>query len=149
MRIANQRDFAAGCLFVGIGATALLLGSRYKVGTAQQMGPGYFPLVLSGLLILLGTCIAVRSLARGDLPLPRFDLRPVGVIAAATVFFAVAVDRAGLALTTALCAAASRSARKGHGLRETAVLAVLLGALAVGLFGYGLGLQIPLWPRLG
>ena len=53
-RIRNPKDFWAGVLFVAVGIAAIVLGSRYNLGTAARMGPGYFPRILGMLLILLG-----------------------------------------------------------------------------------------------
>ncbi|SMH40387.1 hypothetical protein [Azospirillum agricola] len=35
---------------------------RYAMGTAFRMGPGYFPVLLGGLLALLGAAISLRAL---------------------------------------------------------------------------------------
>ncbi|MCU0908987.1 MAG: hypothetical protein MUF73_16465 [Rhodobacteraceae bacterium] len=47
-------DTAAGALFVVLGAGFAWFGRGLEIGTTFRMGPGYFPLVLAGLLILLG-----------------------------------------------------------------------------------------------
>ena len=58
---ANAKDLGAGLLFV---LTGLTYGSiawfRLEIGQALSMGPGYFPLVLSSALTLLGLAIAAR-----------------------------------------------------------------------------------------
>ncbi|WP_413757962.1 tripartite tricarboxylate transporter TctB family protein, partial [Vibrio vulnificus] len=57
----DLRDFWAGLLYLIIGAAALYMAADYEMGTAISMGPGYFPKVLSGLLILIGAASLVRS----------------------------------------------------------------------------------------
>ena len=37
-------------LYAAFGVAALALGPQYRLGTASNMGPGYFPTVLGGLL---------------------------------------------------------------------------------------------------
>ena len=53
MPIRNSRDFWSGVLFTLLGTGALAMGSKYALGTAARMGPGYFPRILGILLIAL------------------------------------------------------------------------------------------------
>ena len=46
----SPKDFWAGVLFVALGVVAIFVGSRYTLGTAARMGPGYFPRILGILL---------------------------------------------------------------------------------------------------
>lgn len=48
------RDLFCGTFFVALGLAFAIGGSRYEVGSAARMGPGYLPLVLGGALALLG-----------------------------------------------------------------------------------------------
>ena len=41
--IRHPKDFWSGMLFILIGIAAIIVGSRYNLGTAARMGPGYFP----------------------------------------------------------------------------------------------------------
>ena len=58
----NTKDASAGALFivlgVGFGLNAYL---SLDLGTTMRMGPGYFPLLLSGLLVILGVAILLRA----------------------------------------------------------------------------------------
>ncbi len=65
MSIRNPKDFWAGALFVAIGVGTLLMGSKYTLGTAARMGPGYFPRILGILLIVLGRHSRVARDANG------------------------------------------------------------------------------------
>ena len=51
-----------GKIFVGIGGWFAFSALNLDIGTAFRMGPGYFPLILAGILIFLGVVIVVRSL---------------------------------------------------------------------------------------
>src|SRR4051812_49013507 len=59
----NRNDLLCGIIFIVIGAAfaadALI---ALPLGTAFRMGPGYFPLVLAGLLVLLGTGIIASGI---------------------------------------------------------------------------------------
>ena len=56
----NSKDAVAGVLFIllglGFGLNAWL---NLNLGTSLRMGPGYFPLLLSGLLVLPGAATLV------------------------------------------------------------------------------------------
>ena len=52
MSIKSEKDFASGVLFIVTGAAfAWNCATGHSVGSAAQMGPGYFPLVLSLVLV--------------------------------------------------------------------------------------------------
>ncbi|MDT0353012.1 tripartite tricarboxylate transporter TctB family protein [Pseudonocardia charpentierae] len=57
-------DLLAGGTFVIVGLMFVVASSRYELGSALQMGPGYYPLVLGGLLVALGVGVAVEGLFR-------------------------------------------------------------------------------------
>ena len=46
-----RKDLLAGGTFVGFGLAFAITSTTYEVGIALRMGPGYFPLVLGGLLV--------------------------------------------------------------------------------------------------
>lgn len=48
------QDLFCGAAFLALGLAFALGGSRYEIGSAGQMGPGYLPLVLGGALAILG-----------------------------------------------------------------------------------------------
>ena len=54
---AFRDNLAAGGVFVAIGAAFAVGASRYELGTALNMGPGYLPLVLGLVLVTLGLVI--------------------------------------------------------------------------------------------
>ena len=57
-------DVVAGGIFVALGL-AFAIGARgYELGTAFRMGPGYVPLVLGGLLALLGMAVIGTGVLR-------------------------------------------------------------------------------------
>ena len=68
----DLRDFWAGLLYLIIGTAALYMAGDYEMGTAISMGPGYFPKVLSGLLIAIGAISLIRSFIVEGEPLQGF-----------------------------------------------------------------------------
>jgi hypothetical protein len=62
MQIKNPKDFWAGLMFIGFGGFAVIWSlTHYQMGTAVRMGPGYFPVMLGGLLAVLGAMVFVQS----------------------------------------------------------------------------------------
>ena len=146
MPIRNPRDFWSGVLFTLLGVGALAIGSKYTLGTAARMGPGYFPRILGILLIVLGVAIALRALrVRGE-AMPRFRLRPLVVVLGSVVLFGAIVRPLGVALSTVILIVVASAASSEFRPRESLVAGLLLAALAVGVFVVGLQLQLPIWP---
>jgi len=146
MQIRDKRNFLAGLLLVGFGLGALLIARTYKMGTAFRMGSGYFPVMLSSLLIVIGlivTCLACRS---GEVKLPKVAWRPLIMVSAAVALFGLILKGAGLLLATFAMVVVSRLARPGYPWIETVVLGVALSVLFAAIFYFGLRIQMSLLP---
>jgi hypothetical protein len=109
------------------------------------MGPGYFPTILSYLIIAIGLVLAVKSLATDGPPIERFSFRPLFAILAAILAFGFLIERIGLALTAAVLTVGSAYARRDVNLKETLLLAAGLALFVVGVFVYGLTQPLPAW----
>jgi hypothetical protein len=144
--IRNPKDFRAGVLFVAIGIATLAYASRYALGTAARMGPGYFPRILGVLLIVLGALVTVRALRVPGPPMPRFHWRPLAIVLGSVVLFGAIVQWLGVALSTVILIVVASAASRDFRPREALLSGVLLAALAVGVFVVGLSLQLPIWP---
>jgi len=138
----SQKDFFAGLVFIGFGAIGLFVGRHYPMGTAARMGSGYFPLVLSGLLVLLGGVIVTRSFLMAPDRVGHIAFRPLTFVLGAAAVFAFLVDSAGLVLSTAALIFLSRLGGSGFRPLEILMLVVVLTGLAVSVFVLGLGLPM-------
>jgi hypothetical protein len=146
VRIRNPKDFWAGVLFVGFGTAAVVLGSRYNLGTAARMGPGYFPRILGMMLIVLGAIIALRGLRTDGASIAAWRWRPTLIVLGSVVLFGLIVNRAGLALSTIILIVLASSASSEFRWKEALLSGVVLAVLAVAVFILGLKLQLPIWP---
>jgi len=144
--IRNPKDFWAGVLFIIVGAAAIILGSRYNLGTAARMGPGYFPRILGIMLIVLGGIIALRGLRLQGAPIPAFKWRPTLVVLGSVVIFGLIVTTVGMAISVVILIVLSSSASPEFRPKEALISGIFLAALAVGVFVIGLKLQVPIWP---
>jgi putative tricarboxylic transport membrane protein len=133
-------------MFIGFGAAALVIGRGYPMGSAMRMGPGYFPAILGGLLTVLGCAILARGLIGAEGSPPSFAAKPLVLILASAAAFALTVERLGIVAAVALVVVISAVASERFRWKEVLVLALLMAALAVGLFVKGLGLPFRLTP---
>ena len=120
----------------------------YSLGTAGKMGPGYFPLLLGGLLAALGAMLISRSLALSGEPVARFHVLPLAIIAAAVCLFGALIEPLGLVLSLVVLTLMSASAGPQFRLLETLALTAMLIVFSVGVFVYALGLPLNIWPSL-
>ncbi len=146
--VRHPKDFFAGLLFIAFGIAAIVIGSRYALGTAARMGPGYFPRILGLLLITLGLTLAVRALRISGPPIPAFKWRPLLIVLLSVVAFGLMVNHAGVVVSTIFLIVAASAASHEFRLRESVIAGVALAALAVGVFVIGLKLQLPIWPPI-
>jgi len=146
MRIRAPKDFWSGVMFGGFAAVALIAARGYSLGSTGKMGPGYFPLLLGFVLLVLGGVLIVRSVVLTGEPLPRFHLRPLIVIAVAVTVFGLMVERLGLVVALLVLTVFSAFAGPQFRWREAAALAVALTVFCIGVFVYALGLPLNLWP---
>jgi Tripartite tricarboxylate transporter TctB family len=148
MRIRAPKDFWSGVMFLGFAAVAFLSARGYSLGSAGKMGPGYFPLLLSGVLALLGAILVGRSLVLPGEPLPHFVPLPLAIIVVAVGLFAALIEPFGLVVALAVLVPLSAYAGAGARLRETLALTAALILFSLGVFVYVLGLSLPVWPSL-
>ena len=148
MRIRAPKDFWSGVMFYGFAVVAILAARGYSSGTAGKMGPGYFPLLLGGLLAALGAILIARSLVLSGEPVARFHIVPLAVIATAVCLFGVMIEPLGLVLSLAVLTLLSAFAGAQFRLLETVGLAAALIVFSVGVFVYALGLPLNIWPSL-
>jgi hypothetical protein len=145
LRVRSPQDLGAGLVFVTIGLAAIVFGQDLAVGSAARMGPGYFPMLLSGFIIAIGLVLAARGLAVNGPPIERIHLRPLFAIVAAVLVFGALIDQVGLAITATLITIGAAYARRDVNVKETVLLAVGLALFTVGIFVYALAQPLPAW----
>lgn len=145
-QIRNPKDFYSGIIFIVVGIIALVIGRDYSLGTTTRMGPGYFPAMLGALLTLLGIVIAARTFLVAGAPIDPVRGRPIILIIASMLAFAALLEPAGLVIATVALVVVGCLASTETGIRDVAILIVFLLTVALGLFVYGLGLPIKIWP---
>jgi len=145
LRVKSPQDIGAGVVFMLIGIAGLYFGSELAFGTAARMGPGYFPTLLSMLIITVGVVVAFRGMTIQGPPIETIQLRPICFVIAAILIFGVMIETIGLALTAILLTIFAAYARPEVKLGETMLLGIGLALFTVVVFVYVLGQALPAW----
>ena len=145
LRVKSPQDFGAGIVFLVIGLAGIYFGRNLAMGTPARMGPGYFPVMLSYLIVALGLLVGGRALAFEGPPIERIQLRPIFFVAASILLFGAVIDEAGLAITTVALTIVAAYARREVNLIETLILGVGLALFVIGVFVYALNQPLPAW----
>ena len=162
MRIKSEQDFWAGLMFIAFGLFFIvfamgtpefidnLVGSKliagYQMGSSVRMGPAYFPVVLGGLLVVLGLIVLFDSIVEEGPKVAKFHFRPLIFIAISSLAFAYLLKPLGLVLASV--ALVFISAYGGHEFKwkEVAIMSVILVIFSVLVFVKGLALPFPVCP---
>lgn len=142
-------EIATGGIITLLGAAAVVGSVQLDLGTATNMGPGFFPLLISVALMLSGAVqvvLAFRLPPQDDAP-KRIDWLPLLAISLAGLAFGLLIVRLGL--VPAIVAAVLISALPDPRLRrwEVGALAIACCIVAWLVFSLGLGLTLPLFVR--
>lgn len=149
MQVRNQKDFAAGAMYMVIGVGAAGIASTYRMGTPTSMGPGYFPFCLGVILTLIGAVLlfnAMRRRAERN-ALPGWRPSILFYVVASVAAFGLLLGPMGLIVAlVAMIGIASRGSDE-FTWTTTLINSAVLIALCVAIFRYGLGLPLHLLPK--
>jgi hypothetical protein len=142
----NRKDLATGAIFIAFGAVYGSIALRtLPIGGALEMGPGYFPIILSGLMIAIGAAVAVRSFfLAAQSPFGKVPWRSVVMLSLSTLFFATFLRKLGMLpcvfFTSLIACGASSQIEPKKALLGSACIAVLCTLV----FIYGIKLPLPM-----
>ncbi len=145
IRLRHNRDALAGLLFIALGVIGFVVALSYSFGSLGDMGPGFFPRVLSFILIGFGIVTLVKGL--------RFRVQLEGnwnwlaliLLVTALVGFGWLMEHVGLLPALFVLIFVSALAGREFKLVETLILIVVLSFMAVAIFIWGLGLPYSLF----
>ena len=139
-----NRDMVAGALFLAIGLFFLLNGLGLSFGTMRKIGPGAFPSMVAGLLILTGVGLCVKGLiTRGPVASVFGAPRPLLAVLASLILFGVTVRDAGLLPAVLLCTLAAALAMRPLRLGVMTLYGILAGIFCCAVFITALGMPMP------
>jgi len=144
VELRNSKDFCAGIMLIATGAVSILIARDYPFGSTMRMGPGYFPSMLGGILVLFGIYVMGIGLRSGDKIEGHCSLRALIMLPLSLVAFGVLMKHAGFIPALVVLIFGSASAGREFKFVEVLLLTVILTGLSVAVFIWGLGLPYPL-----
>jgi hypothetical protein len=142
-----RKDVLAGFMFIGIAALGLFLSRNYPIGTTLRMGTGYVPRLLCWILLGLGAVVLISGLRAGAPPSgPPPQWRPVVLVPASLLAFALTISDFGLVVATLLLIGIGSLAGRDLRPLEVVIAGLVLVTATFGIFVWGLGLPIQVWP---
>ena len=144
LELHKNKDVWAGLMLIAIGAAAMFFARNYPFGTALRMGPGYFPMILGGLLILFGLYIFTSGLRSAEKIAGSWSLRALIIVPLSLVLFGVLVERAGFVPAMIVLIFGSATASTEFRFVEVLLFSLGLTALCAAVFVWGLGRPYPL-----
>lgn len=145
IRIRDPQDLGAAIVFTLIGLGGIYFGKDLSYGTASQMGPGYFPAILSWLILALGLGIGLKALMIGGPRIEPIRYRPLVVVTGAVIAFGFLLEAIGLVLAAVILTVGAAYARRDVSLTETLLLGAGLSVFCLIVFVFGLSQPLPVW----
>ena len=142
--LRSNKDFWAGIMLIATGAASIFIARDYPFGSTMRMGPGYFPSMLGGILALFGIYVMIIGLRRGEKITVHCSTRALIVLPLSLIAFGVLMTYVGFIPALAVLIFGSASAGRDFKFVEVLLLTVILTALSVAIFIWGLGLPYPL-----
>src|SRR5215468_5711838 len=133
-RLRARQDLTAGFMFAAFGAIFALGARQYSIGTLDEMGPGFLPLCVGILLVLVGVLLIAKSLIAGGDALAEFSIPPLLLITCSICAFALIFPHLGLVAAIFVLTVIAARASPEFRLSEAVLLAALLAALSAGVF---------------
>jgi len=148
MNINLKKDTVAGLVYLLVGGIFAAGSMSYEYGTAQRMGPGYFPFWLGVVLAGVGVLLAIKSLSSSEDPdyVREVSVRNLAAITIAVVIFGLTLESLGAILAIFLLVVISSLATSGIKWKYVAINATILSILCISIFIFGLKLPIPILP---
>ena len=144
--IRSIKEFLTGIIYMAIGSGAVLIAvlGDYKIGNAVKMGPAYFPLALSFILIFIGLISLIRSFIKPGTPVGAFAINGLVLVIIPTVLFGLLVRKLGLVIMLPFLVIASSYASRQFRWGPALALAVGMTIFCTLIFIKGLGVPLPI-----
>lgn len=145
MRV-NFKDVAAGGVFIIIGAYFAIDSMMHlRMGTAVEMGPGYFPRLLGLFLIVLGVAIAATAIGKDNIPIEKFTWRGILLVLAAVLVFGATIRELGMLPSLFISSFFASIASGKMGVRGSIITSAVISVGSVIIFIYLIKLPYPVF----
>lgn len=142
--VRSRRNLITGLIFLAIAVGFAAEALNYPLGSPIRMGPGFIPLVLAGILAILGLAILVPALKEDE----RIEPTPIpwvggALVMASLLLFGVFARTLGLVPIVFLCTALTAMASRNNTIVSALTMAVIMSIACYLIFKLGLGVTLP------
>jgi len=140
----KDQQLMRGLVLVAIALGFGIPASTYQVGTFSRAGPGLFPLLISGIVGLIGLVMLIRSrLEKKPVPLT-FKLKNILIVLAALVGFVLIAEHFKVAAAVVYLVFVASLAGSDYSVSRNLKICVVLLAFAYAFHAF-LGLSLSLF----
>lgn len=145
LTIRNPKDFFTGLLLLVIAAAFAYGLTELQIGTAYRMGPGYFPMLLTGMLTIFAIVILINGFRTAGEPIGDIPWRALIIITVSIVLYGATLKGLGLVPALGLTVLLSTFAADKWDAKAAIGVTIVLVAASVTIFVKGLGLPLSLY----
>jgi hypothetical protein len=144
--IRSPKNLWLGLIYTSVGAFGFWFAQDLPFGTGARMGAGYFPSIISLLLLGFGLVSLARSVVLDGKAVGALAWKALPLIVGSVAAFALLIETAGLIVAGVALLVISAYASVQFRLRWIAFLgAVALASACALIFVRGLGLPMPVF----
>jgi hypothetical protein len=139
----KDQQLIRGLVLIAIALGFGIPASTYQVGTFSRAGPGLFPLLISGVVGLIGLVMLIRSRLEKSGPVT-FKVKNILIVLAALVGFVVIAEHFKVALAVVYLVFVASLAGSDYSVTRNLKICVVLFAFAYAFHAF-LGLSLSLF----
>lgn len=146
MKLLRQKSFLSGIMFIGFSVVLLANALPLQMGTARNVGPGYFPLSLAVILLLLGILIVISAFREHHPELVEaLDWRGAAMVTAAIISYSLTIRPLGFIPALTIATIIASFAPHQISIKRTVIMTPLVVAACWLIFVKGLGMSVRLF----
>jgi Tripartite tricarboxylate transporter TctB family len=142
----DSPDLAFGAFLTALSAGAFYATRTLEMGTAADMGSGFVPRVLAGIILAGGVGYLAKGLLARRQSLPDFAWRPLWAILGSVAVFALCFQHLGLIVAVVAAIGVAGMAVSPVPWLMLLTFGAGIAAFCAVLFVKALGLPLKLWP---
>lgn len=143
MKRVEYRSLSGGLMLTGMGLAFGLAAMNMRLGTLMQMGPGFYPLILSAVAFALGVLLTISSFGAEEEEDEPVQIRSTLAVLGAIAAFALSIRSLGMIPAVFLTVIVAATGDNGSRPVPTLLVAGFCGLAAWLIFVVGLRLPIP------
>lgn len=70
--------------------------NEVEIGSLQEMGPGFFPAIMSIIVAILGGCVTIGSIIKQSQLIEKYNFKAMILVSIGLIFFALLIEKLGL-----------------------------------------------------